>query len=269
MLHWVVQDGFFHDPVMSELVTVLERYGLTYTVVTVVPFEGRIIPDLDIDGPVICIGSYSMRYTCAKKGWYPGVFDLDLEPSLMYSISHPWNLWLLNRDGVICSFGEVSQIVNANPDNKFFMRPLADSKSFTGAIFSKDEYDSWVNKVRALGSEVSGSEVSTLTTGTEVLVSTIKDIWSEWRLFIIYGQIVTASKYVVGGRVEYSSIVDEDVLQFGRDRIVEYHIANAYVLDICRTEQGLRIVEINAINCAGVYAGDISAIIKAFELHFG
>jgi hypothetical protein len=33
--------------------------------------------------------------------------------------------------------------------------------------------------------------------------------------------------------------------------------SRAYVLDVCRTEDGLRIIETNCINAAGFYAADL------------
>jgi hypothetical protein len=39
----------------------------------------------------------------------------------------------------------------------------------------------------------------------------------------------------------------------------------AFVLDVCETQHGFRIVEINTINSAGFYAADIQNIVMALE----
>lgn len=39
-----------------------------------------------------------------------------------------------------------------------------------------------------------------------------------------------------------------------------------FVIDVCDTPDGLRIVEINTINCAGFYAGDIQRLVAALEV---
>lgn len=39
----------------------------------------------------------------------------------------------------------------------------------------------------------------------------------------------------------------------------------AYVLDICRCDDGLRMLETNGLNAAGFYAADIARLVTALE----
>jgi hypothetical protein len=41
--------------------------------------------------------------------------------------------------------------------------------------------------------------------------------------------------------------------------------AEAYVIDVCRTEDGLRIIETNCINASGYYDADLQKLIGAIE----
>lgn len=41
--------------------------------------------------------------------------------------------------------------------------------------------------------------------------------------------------------------------------------SDAYVLDICRTDDGLKIIETNCINAAGFYAADLGKLVSALE----
>ncbi|SFY33055.1 protein of unknown function, partial [Paracoccus pantotrophus] len=58
--------------------------------------------------------------------------------------------------------------------------------------------------------------------------------------------------------VTYRHEIDEDALEFAQTlaRLNEDY-SPAYVMDICRTEEGLRLVETNCINAAGFYAADL------------
>lgn len=55
---WVVQgDGVFYPHEWHAITQTFERFGLPYSVHTVVPFVGELQPDIDVaDGRAICLG---------------------------------------------------------------------------------------------------------------------------------------------------------------------------------------------------------------------
>lgn len=60
--------------------------------------------------------------------------------------------------------------------------------------------------------------------------------------------------------------IDADALAFAQElarRNLGY--ATAYVMDICRTESGLQLLETNCINAAGFYAADVMKLAAAIE----
>ena len=260
-MHWIIQDGFFHERGMEEMKTLLEKYDIPHTVVKVVPFSGEIIPNIIPEGNVICFGSYSMRHTAKKNGWYPGVFDLEGISDQLFNSVNIWTKHLLNEDWVLCSF-EDAGIVAANLGlTEFFMRPVADSKVFAGNVFSTLEYDGWRYGVV----ELEEDDGTSLRKNTPCIVSKPKVIYSEYRLFVIGDVIVTASQYKINGRVKYKSLVDGDIIQFGKELIAEWpEFAAAYCLDLCRTNDGIKIVEVNTINSAGFYDANVTKLIEAF-----
>jgi hypothetical protein len=65
--------------------------------------------------------------------------------------------------------------------------------------------------------------------------------------------------------VRYEDRVDERYDAFARDMIAIWQPLEAFVLDVCETQNGFRIVEINTINSAGFYAADIQNIVLALE----
>ena len=60
------------------------------------------------------------------------------------------------------------------------------------------------------------------------------------------------------------------VVPFVGDLIPEPEVRNpgyapAYVMDICRTESGLQLLETNCINAAGFYAADVMTLAAAID----
>ena len=88
----------------------------------------------------------------------------------------------------------------------------------------------------------------------------------EWRLWVVNGQIVTWSLYKEGSRVVYRNEVDDDALAFAQ-RMVDINpgYSPAYVIDVCRTEDGLKLLETNCINAAGFYAADLVKLTAAID----
>ena len=260
-MHWVVQEGFDHDPGMVQLKELLVRYEIPHTLVKVVPFVGELVPEPQIpDGEMVfCSGSYSMRHAAKKNGWFPGVFDL--EGVAHHPYLNQWSQHMLNDDAVFSTFENVMWVAEENFWKEFFLRPLQDSKVFAGNVFSIDEYNEWRTKVVVLEED----DGTSLRRDTKVLVSSPKKIHSEFRFFIVNRNVVTASQYKSGNQVLYSTCVDEELIHFANARAAEWNPADAYCLDLARTPDGIRFVEINTINSCGLYAADVNRLLQAIE----
>lgn len=263
-MHWIIQDGFFRETGMNELVEYLNKYDIPHTIVKVVPFAGEIIPDINPDGNVICFGSYSMRHQAKKYNWFPGVFDLDLLAEQIYT--NKWATHTLNSDSIVCTFEEIGQVANYLGLEEFFIRPVSDSKVFAGNVYTLKEYEEW----RHLVVELEEDDGTSLRASTKCIISEPKVIYAEYRLFVIGDEIVTASQYKINGYVKYDALVDDDIIQFGKERVAEEpNFAGAYCLDLCRTPNGIKIVEVNTMNSAGFYHADVNKIINKLEGLYG
>lgn len=115
------------------------------------------------------MGSYAMRHYARKRGWNPGVFDLD--PYDFEVQRANWGEAMLNFDSEIVPFG------NVQFDGERFIRPVDDTKAFTGAVFEGDEFAQWQHRAVTLGEDIGSS----LTSETRVRVSSPKPIWQEVR----------------------------------------------------------------------------------------
>lgn len=256
-MHWILQNNLFNEDAYQTLLDTLERYGFDYTIHKVVPFVGDLIPEPDTSSHgynVICMGSYSMRHAANKYGWEPGVFDLE-QDDFVVQLAH-WGDHMLNADSRVVAFKDVNF---DEPD--MFLRPINDSKVFAGKVFTKEEFYEWKRKVVVLEYDYGNS----LSKDTLVQVTLPKVIYAEYRFWIVMGKIVTASLYKRGDKVMYSSDVDERFFDYVKERIKEWQPHEAFVIDVCDTPDGIKIVEINTLNSCGFYAADIPKLVTALQ----
>lgn len=81
MKHYLLQEDIIRkENRYVELVDVLERFDIPYSLHKVVPFIGEVIPLPESDLPIIPFGYYSLRHTSLQNGW---VFFFDLQKILM------------------------------------------------------------------------------------------------------------------------------------------------------------------------------------------
>ncbi|AKF13625.1 hypothetical protein PHIN3_362 [Sinorhizobium phage phiN3] len=257
-MQWILQD--YEDT--ARLAEILERVGLEYSMHKVVPFVGELDPAPLIIDPdaVLMFGSYSLRHYARKHHLYPGVFEL--RP---FYHEKPWEPHLLN--GPACSrIWTVQQLASqvSLPSECYFIRPLQDSKEIAGTVMTPEEIRDMCVKVCALSPDelIGGS----LSPDTIMILSLPTSIQKEWRIWVIKDQIITYSLYRMGRKVIYRPEIDSDALDFATRMIaLNPNYADAYVLDVCRTEDGLSILETNCINAAGFYTADLTKLVQAFE----
>jgi hypothetical protein len=142
-----------------------------------------------------------------------------------------------------------------------FVRPTNDSKYFAGRVFPRDEFMAWQSRVCELKLDYGNS----LTPETLIQLSHPRVIHAEYRFWIVKGQIVTKSLYKRGDRVFYAPEVDERFDRYVIERIREWSPHDTFVIDVCDTPEGIKIVEINTLNSSGFYAADVQRLVLALE----
>ncbi len=254
-MHWVIQNNIFSENGWDTMVETLERFGLPHSVHQVVPFIGELIPEPELDhANVICMGTYSMRHTARRRSWQPGVFDL-IDQDFDRQLAH-WGDHMLNAGSVVTAFRDA--VFTAD---RMFVRPANDMKYFAGRIFDRDEFTEWQTGVCNLNLDDPGS----LTPDTPIQLAAPRVIQAEYRYWIVKGRLVTRSLYKRGDTVFYSDEVDERVDRYVAERIAEWSPHETFVIDVCDTPDGLRIVEINTLNASGFYAADVQKLVMALE----
>jgi hypothetical protein len=253
-MYYVVQENTFSEENYNVLIDTLDRFNIKYEIVKVKPF----IEDFKFKAKrkdVFCFGSVKMARLAKKYGWHPGSLLNENHDYRVYSKYYKENL--LNYDSKIQRFGD-----DINEDI-FFVRPCEDTKFFTGKVYTKDEWISWKENFYKIGAETS------LTDNTEIQVSTPKNITKEFRFWIVGGEVVTGSLYRMGGWIRRSEIVDDGALEFCKQMVKIYQLAEAFVMDICEVliddKPEYKIIELGCLNSAGFYCANMPKLIDAIE----
>lgn len=256
-MQWILKD--FEDT--HKLASALDRMGLAYSWHKVVPFVGLLDPPAVVadKNAVVMFGSYSMWRTAKKEGYKPGVFVL--RP---FVGEKPWHPYLLN--GADARFVVLRDIPSelAGEDTEWFIRPVADNKEMAGTVMTSAEIVATAEKVLKLKKK----EIprGSLRHDTELMLAKPIRIMKEWRLWVVGGRVVTWSLYKEGARLVYRHEIDDDALEFAQ-RMVDINpgYSDAFVIDVCRTADGLRLLETNNVNSAGFYAADLTRLVEAIE----
>lgn len=261
-MKWILQKNIWNEFKFDQLIETLNRFNIDYSIHKVIPFIGKLEPDCERDINAICFGSYSMRHTAKENNLYPGVFDL--EPfTFIEQLAH-WKDQMLNHDAIVEKFGQVQF-----PDQNMFIRPIEDSKSFSGQIMNKDTFEKWRNNVRK---NVTAVDYSTVTFDSIIQLCELKKIISEYRTWVVDGKIVTASLYKRGPTVVYSDKVDQHIIDYAQSIVDQWSPLRAFVLDVCEVEINdkveMKVVEINTINSSGFYHGDVQKLVFALQDSF-
>lgn len=256
-MHWIIQSNVSNEANYPRLLEELHRLGIKHSVHQLIPFTSELHPTPKVvDNKVLCIGSYSLQRVALANCWTPGI----------YSISHVTHKEMLTRwpgrmlnHGIQAAFADVPEHMHGMQE--FFLRPATDEKIFAGKIISKEEFDRWHDAIVRNGEDYGNG----LTPTTEVFISPVKTVNSEFRTWIVNGKVITASSYKLQGKYNPNLHVDESIINFAEECANLWSPHKAYCLDICKTPEGLKIVEPNTINCAGYYNADVGKLVSALE----
>lgn len=272
---WIVQDNLYNEAGYIRFIEALQRLNCNYLIVKPVPFTNILLPadfdceayngdinnapqlEIDPNQPIVICGATSLSRISQSKGWYPGTF---LNNNFDYEI---WKDGfgsdnILNSDAVV---GPVRQLANIHKHDDVFIRPVHDSKAISGTVMTSAQFDDWQQQI----SQIDEEEFQPLHKNTVMLLSSVKQIYNEFRIFVVDGKVVTASMYKMGDQVIASPDVDQCVIDFAQRMVDIWQPAIAFVIDVADTPQGFKIIEINNINSAGFYEADVFKIIDAID----
>lgn len=256
-MYYIIQENLFKEHNHELILKLLGRMRLDYEVVRYIPF----VHDIEFKTnrkDVWIFGSVNMAHCAHKYNWYPGSMYNENHDMEVY-MKH-WGKHMLNHDAFVM---EASDELPESLPYAFFARPTKDTKAFSGQLFTKDAWNEWIQGA------IKNEALIRLTEETRVLLAPLKDTQQEVRCWVVDGKVVTLSRYKLGSRV-ISQNYDDEVLfkDFAQKMVDIYQPARAFVLDVCLSNDELKIVEVNCINCSGFYDGDMNKLIQALEKAF-
>lgn len=272
-MHYLIQENVFKEQHYDMIHKAIHRLGLSHSVVRVFPFVDKIVDLKDIKGEsynvddlpecvpptknVFVFGAIKLARIAADRGWSPGSMMNENHDFQVYSKHYKDNL--LNYDSEILTLGTT---FDWKPNEVKFIRPTKDTKSFTGQLFTEHEWkDTVENYLHNYRSE-------RFNESTEIQVSTPKNIHKEIRCWVVDGKVITASQYRLGNTVLYDDFVEQEAVEYAQSMVDIFQLAEAFVIDVCMTDNGWKIVECGCINCAGFYKSDIQKMIMAVDDKF-
>lgn len=260
-MHHIIQEDMFHEFGFRRLVDAMKTLNLSYGIIKIIPFshEVRHVDGILTGGavPTMVWGMTTVEEVAKHRGWVPGVFKN--ENFDMRVLNEKYGSDMLNSDAKFYKLGEVPVY-----EGSAFIRPVHDTKSFTGGLIDGGELEKWKQGLYELR-----REFTTLDLNTEVLVAHPKEVRSEARFFVVGGQVVAGSTYRVDRRVLYKSVDSDNPLympfkEYAQRMVDKWQPAEAFVMDIGLTDE-FKVIEINCLNSSGFYDSDMTQVVKAIE----
>lgn len=283
-MHYIVQENVFREQHYDLLFKALDRLGLTYTTVRIFPFIDKVvnldvIPDADTGNYIVdelpdyepkdknnvfAFGALKLARIAALKDWHPASLMNSNHDYEVYSKHYKDNL--LNYDSVVTTIGATTGEYGYDywkKDQYKFVRPTQDTKSFTGKVFTRNQ---WLETVEH---NLHNFRSEQFNENTPIQISTPKNIYKEIRFWVVGGKIITGSVYQDGGKHVLSDVYEESAVEFAQSMVDLFQLADAFVIDVCLTDDNQwKIVECGCINCAGFYKSDLQKTIIALENKF-
>ena len=252
---WVLEDHIFTKAFHQEMLDCLRDQNIPYHIITVTDgaIEGK-IPE--IAGPVIFYGSLVGRQVCERYGWTPGVWnnpEYFSERKLIDAIGP----LALNYDAQTVPFRDAVKTAKTMDWDPFFIKPNSDVKEFAGMIQTQEDFNEWYMKMMTIGYFHEGIE------DRPVVISSPKILGKEWRLVVLEQKVIAYSIYRQFQKVIPKRDCPAEVIALAEQVVAGFNPAPVFVVDICETINGLRVVELNGFNSAGLYKCDVTAIIPA------
>ncbi len=152
-----------------------------------------------------------------------------------------WHPYLLNgADAMFITLRDIPTILSPDKSD-LFIRPLSEGKEEPGNVKPRADIIALARKVLSIDpSEIPGGS---LAHDTELMLTRPRKILKEWRLWVVDGRIITQSLYKEGYRVIYRPEIDDDARAFAQSLVdANPSYARAYVIDVCRTPEGLKMI---------------------------
>jgi len=243
---WIIQDKIFGEET-DLLIGALKNNNISYMIT---------------DKPLVCDPSkvilrgstdFIRMFENANNNKY---FRLTLEN---YDCSRYYQYFgsrMLNSDFIILPWWKLkdsTQIFQSFPNTeKFFIRPEVGRKIFTGTTLTKKWWDKELDIIYSLpSSNIKDSDL--------VLVSSYKEIVSEYRVLMHKNNVIDYSRY------SGEELFDEEFAISFQSSVIDFFPDMLYTMDIAATKEGFKLLELNSFVSAGLYDIDYNKVVNYIE----
>jgi len=249
-VQWLLQGN--HSTLWNPdaIATILRDQGCDVHIVALKGYSVA-IPDtdaLDCDRPVVCYGPSFVPRALKYPELSPGIF-FDAATFRWSAFHGGWSDLMLSAGAVVI---EAEEAVSQLGSRTMFVRPDEDSKAFDGGLFDAQSLKTVVT---------SAVEKGRISMDTPVVMAAAVPIDREWRIFMVNGQVVSASSYRSDGLGNMSLFVPYPVIDLALEAAGRWTPADVFCLDIACSGERYGIVEANCFNASRFYGSDVSAVL--------
>jgi hypothetical protein len=265
-VHWLI-DGIAFEQYCDELVAAVEgRGGVARLVNSPLPpygwddVQGADRKSFAPGSCVVTVGDIDLVLRVRTDGlWQPGVFAT-VEHFYCSHYFPPLGRFLLNGDYTMLPFGDFERCAELlfrtfGKDGKVFVRPDSPLKLFAGLVVSRE----------TLARDLEFMAFYDVPIEALVVVSSPKEIESEWRFVIADQTIVAGSRYKHCSQMTAEPGYEQGAYEFAASVLQTGFAPDpVWVMDVCRTADGkYRLLEVGGFSFSNLYGCDKDAVVAA------
>jgi hypothetical protein len=257
-LHWVFQRNRRNPFETQRLSQIVEALGFEAHIVELVPFGAEIpqVSAISAGAPVVCYGPGFVPRALTRASWRPGIF-FDAASFRWSTFRAPWGRMMLNSSAELYKVRDVRRLLAGG--ERLFVRPDADNKAFEGGVHDAASFAEALTNSRMPDGAPADDNLA-------VIVAQPLEIASEYRMFVVDGEIVAASSYRHLQRPDGSAFVPTAAVDLAIAAAALWMPAPVACIDVAVCADGtLGIVEANCLNGARFYDADAVALIGAIS----
>lgn len=148
----------------------------------------------------------------------------------------------------------IKEHLNTKFERDMFLKPSRDLKAFTGAI---------IKKGTSIKTFIEERQHQSFYIDEMAIIAEVQDIKNEYRFFVIDGEPITGSAYLIDGIAKESEFIPDEIWNKAKEYSTLYEPSDVFVLDLALLQNGeIKIVEYNCFNVSGVYLCDLELFYK-------
>lgn len=155
------------------------------------------------------------------------------------------DLPLLNSDA---SLYPIKDNLNLKFNTDVFIKPSKDLKAFTAGILPAGT---------SIVEYITAQSYQKIYLEELAIIAPCKKIISEYRFFVVEGEVITGSMYRFADKVVTSPYIPENIMAAAKEYAKLYQPHDVFTMDLAETTDGISIVEYNCWNASGVYQTDL------------